>query len=68
MDKKGGKGMARLIKRLRVLRNSLGQGATEYILLLVVVVGLAIALGPKIKKMVTNKLANVEQNINKVTP
>ncbi len=54
--------------RKNLLKNNAGQGATEYILLLVVVVGLVMAFGPKIKKefnAATDKLgANMETVTN----
>ena len=36
------------------------QGATEYILLLAIVVGIAMAFGPKIKKMLADKVGEIE--------
>ncbi|MBY0452530.1 MAG: hypothetical protein K2P92_05795 [Bdellovibrionaceae bacterium] len=54
--------------RANIINNKKGQGATEYILLLVVIVGLVIAFGPKIKKMIADKTANLEtdmQGVNK---
>ncbi|MFZ3229581.1 MAG: hypothetical protein WA160_05205 [Pseudobdellovibrio sp.] len=49
------------------LKNQKGQGATEYILLLVVVVGLVIAFGPKIKKMVSDKTGALETDMGQIT-
>ena len=44
--------LAKLRNRLRknMLKNNRGQGATEYILLVAVVVGIVMVFGPKIKK------------------
>jgi Flp pilus assembly pilin Flp len=36
------------------------QGATEYILLLAIVVGIAMAFGPKVKKMLSDKMGEIE--------
>ena len=44
-----------------------GQGATEYILLLVVVVGLAMLFKGEIMKMVTTKLGELSADIQGVT-
>lgn len=52
--------------RARIINNKKGQGATEYILLLVVIVGLVIAFGPKIKKMISDKTANLEEDMRSV--
>jgi Flp pilus assembly pilin Flp len=41
--------------RKNLVKNERGQGATEYILLLVVIVGLVTIFGPRIKKAVTEK-------------
>lgn len=49
--------------RANIINNKKGQGATEYILLLVVIVGLVIAFGPKIKKMISDKTANLETDM-----
>jgi Flp pilus assembly pilin Flp len=49
--------LSTLRNRLRknLVKNQSGQGATEYILLLVVVVGMVVAFGPKIKSAITKK-------------
>lgn len=52
--------------RTNVIGNKKGQGATEYILLLVVVVGLVIVFGPKIKKMVGDKTDKLGTEMEKV--
>jgi Flp pilus assembly pilin Flp len=57
---------------MKNLKNSLkklwkdesAQGATEYILLLVVVVGLVMMFGPRIKETVSNKLSELTGNIS----
>ena len=56
---------ARLNKNL--LKNNAGQGATEYILLLVVIVGLVVAFGPKIKSAVESKAGAVGAKIEGFT-
>ena len=53
--------MLKTIKKL--WKDESAQGATEYILMLVVVVGIAIAFGPKIKEIVNSKAAKVGQDI-----
>ncbi len=51
----------------RLIKDESGQGATEYILLLVVVVGLVVAFGPKIKGLVEGKLNEVSSLFGEVT-
>lgn len=55
--------LAKLRNRLRksMLKNNRGQGATEYILLVAVVVGIVMVFGPKIKEKLgrtTNELSD----------
>ena len=55
--------LAKLRNRLRtnMLKNNRGQGATEYILLVAVVVGIVMLFGPKIKQnlgQTTNDLSD----------
>jgi hypothetical protein len=52
--------------RTNLLKNNRGQGATEYILLLVVVVGLVVAFGPKIKKTMGDKMNQLDADIQGV--
>lgn len=52
--------------RANLINNKKGQGATEYILLLVVIVGLVIAFGPKIKTMIGDKTKNLGEAMDKV--
>lgn len=60
--------LSTLRNRLRknLVKNQSGQGATEYILLLVVVVGMVVAFGPKIKKAITEKTTALENDMQKV--
>lgn len=60
--------LSNLRTRLRknLLKNNAGQGATEYILLLVVIVGLIMAFGPRIKKAVSDKVGNLEESMANV--
>lgn len=60
--------LSTLRNRLRknLVKNQSGQGATEYILLLVVVVGMVVAFGPKIKDAIKKKTANLEEDMGKV--
>ena len=53
--------------RKNLLKNNAGQGATEYILLLVVIVGLVIAFGPRVKKAFGDKLTVLEDGMTEVT-
>ena len=57
-----------LRNRLRssLLTNKKGQGATEYILLLVVVVGLVLVFGQKIKKMIGDKTDTLATDMDKI--
>ena len=43
----------------KMLKDESGQGATEYILLLVVVVGLVLLFGPEIQTLVRETMASV---------
>ena len=63
------------MKLITTLRNRLrknliagqsGQGATEYILLLVVIVGLVMLFGPRIKSAMTTKMSELDQDIQSV--
>lgn len=60
--------MTTLRNRLRknLLKNQSGQGATEYILLLVVIVGLVMMFGPKIKKAMSDKMEKLDSDIQNV--
>lgn len=55
-------------KLTNFLKNEKGQGATEYILLLVVIVGLVVMFGPKLKKMVEGKVGELGGMIDQVKP
>lgn len=50
----------------RLIEDESGQGATEYILLLVVIVGLVVMFGPRIKGMVEGKLSSLDGLMNQV--
>lgn len=52
--------------RKNLLNNQSGQGATEYILLLVVIVGLVMLFGPKIKSAMSKKMEELDTNIQNV--
>ncbi|AHI04611.1 hypothetical protein BDW_00505 [Bdellovibrio bacteriovorus W] len=47
----------------RMLKNESGQGATEYILLLVVVVALVMIFKEQIKSTVTDKISKLSSDI-----
>lgn len=51
----------------RLLKKESGQGATEYILLLVVVVGLVMIFKDKIQATVKDKIDGLSADINSVT-
>lgn len=53
--------------RKNLLKNQNGQGATEYILLLVVIVGLVMMFGPKIKKAMGDKMDKLDEDIQNVS-
>ncbi len=52
--------------RKSILRSRAGQGATEYILLLVVVVGLVMIFKDKIKNIMSSKVEQLGQDIDSV--
>ena len=52
----------------RSMKSESGQGATEYILLLVVIVGLVMIFGPKIKEVVGKKVSELGTNIDAIKP
>ena len=54
--------------RTNLLKNKRGQGATEYILLLVVVVGLVMAFKSKIMKIMDGKVDQLGTQIDAVSP
>ena len=62
------KPIATLRNRLRknLIAGQSGQGATEYILLLVVIVGLVMLFGPKIKSAMSNKMEELDKDIQSV--
>ena len=53
--------------RKNMTNNERGQGATEYILLLTVVVGLVVMFGPTIKKKFGEKMGNLESQMDEAT-
>jgi hypothetical protein len=53
--------------RKNMTNNNRGQGATEYILLLTVVVGLVVLFGPTIKKKFSEKMGNLETQMDEAT-
>ncbi len=59
------KKIARHLKR--IFHEESAQGATEYILLLVIVVGMAIAFGPRLKAMVTEKMESLSGQVGGFT-
>ena len=50
----------------KLLKNNSGQGATEYILLLVVIVGLVMIFGGKIKETMKAKIDDLSASIMSV--
>lgn len=63
----------KMLKNLRnrfkknVTGNERGQGATEYILLLTVVVGLVVMFGPTIKKKFNDKVGELTGKMDEAT-
>jgi Flp pilus assembly pilin Flp len=58
-----------LVKKLKALWNDeSAQGATEYILLLAIVVGLVMLFGPKIKKIVGEKMEEISGAVGGIKP
>jgi len=56
--------MKKIMQKLKSLwSDESAQGATEYILLLVVVVGIAMIFGPQIKDLVKNKMSELQGSI-----
>ncbi len=53
--------------RKNLIKNQSGQGATEYILLLVVVVGLVMVFGPKIKEKMNDKMTQLGTDMDGIT-
>lgn len=58
--------LTKLRNRLRksMLKNNRGQGATEYILLVAVVVGIVMMFGPKIKSKLTQTTEQLGSSID----
>lgn len=50
----------------KILNNQKGQGMVEYILLIVVVVGLIFAFKPRLTKMFNDSVGKAEGDINQV--
>ncbi|MGI9549399.1 MAG: Flp family type IVb pilin [Bdellovibrionales bacterium] len=53
---------------LKIWKDESGQGATEYILMIVVVVGMIMVLKEPITKMVTEKVEDLKGQVNAVKP
>jgi hypothetical protein len=49
-----------------LIKGQSGQGATEYILLLVVIVGLVMMFGPKIKTAISGKVGDLEKGMETI--
>ena len=58
--------LAKLRNRLRknLIKNERGQGATEYILLVAVVVGVVMAFGPKLKTKLEETTGKLSKGID----
>jgi Flp pilus assembly pilin Flp len=52
--------------RKNIIKGQSGQGATEYILLLVVIVGLVMMFGPKIKTAISGKVGDLEKGMETI--
>lgn len=60
--------MSNLRNRLRksIINNKKGQGTTEYIMLVVVVIGLIVLIGPKIKTKIQELMGKAEAGMDEV--
>jgi Flp pilus assembly pilin Flp len=52
----------------RILKDESGQGTTEYVLLLVVLVGIAMIFRTQIKQIVSDKISEISTSIGTFTP
>ena len=52
----------------KLWKDESGQGATEYILLLVVIVGLVLMFGPRIQEIIKGKVGELGGMIDQVKP
>lgn len=58
-----------IVSKLKSLwKDESAQGATEYILLLAIVVGIATFFGPKIKEIVTTKMQSIQGAVSGFAP
>lgn len=54
----------KVMNKIRALwKDESAQGATEYILLLAIVVGIAMLFGPRIKDMITSKMQEISGKV-----
>ncbi len=61
--------MKKIVNKLHALwKDESAQGATEYILLLAIVVGIAMAFGPKIRQKLSEKFQEISSGIDQVKP
>lgn len=52
--------------RKNLIKNEGGQGTTEYIMLVVVVIALIVIVGPRIKAKISEKMGQVETGMDEV--
>lgn len=56
--------MQKVVRTLKTLwKDESAQGATEYILLLVAVVAIAMMFGPRLKTMISEKVGGLENSV-----
>lgn len=61
--------MKAVMQKIKTLwKDESAQGATEYILLLAIVVGVAVFFGPQIKEAVSQKVGQIRAAISGFTP
>jgi Flp pilus assembly pilin Flp len=53
---------------MKFAKDESGQGTAEYVLILVAVVALAVAVGPKVKTMIMDKMSKVEGDVSGFAP
>lgn len=59
--------MKKITNKMKLmLKSEAGQGATEYILLLVIIVGIAMVFGKDIKKAVGDKMSQLSSGIQSI--
>jgi Flp pilus assembly pilin Flp len=59
--------MQKIFNKMKsIWKDESAQGATEYILILAIVVGIAVVFGPQIKEMLKGKMEEIKGSVAKV--